>query len=114
LKKPRNSKKKENLATTDGKEDYNGLTETFFLTFVGELVEVAGSFYHGDQENAIKIAGFVLDVDDEYYYLGDTPEEITQAIRRDRVIYIQILEPINPYLDALKELEVPEDETKQN
>jgi hypothetical protein len=106
-KKPKIIKKK-----TD--DDYNGLTETFFLTFVGELVEIAGSFYHGDQEAAIKITGFVLDADDEFYYLGDTPEEISQAIRRDRVIYIQILEPLNPNLDKLRELQIPEDESGVN
>lgn len=99
------------MTTTDG--EYNGLTEPFFLTFIGELVEVAGSFFHGDQENAIKIAGFVLDADKEYYYLGDTPEEITQAIRRDRVIYIQILEPLNPALEVLKGMDIPE-EGKEN
>ena len=113
MKKLKSSKKKGSLATS-GNDDYNGLSESFFLTFIGELVEVAGSFYHGDTEAAIKIAGFVLDADEEYYYLGDTPDEITQAIRRDRVIYIQILEPVNPYLEKLKQLEIPEDETKQN
>lgn len=99
----------------DGNDgDYNGLTETFFLTFIGELVEIAGSFYHGDSEAAIKIAGFVLDADDEFYYLGDSPDEITQAIRRDRVIYIQIMEPFNIHLNALKEFKIPDDETKKN
>lgn len=98
---------------TDG-DDYNGLTETFFLTFIGELVEISGSFVDTNTKAVLKLIGFVLDADDEFYYLGDTPEEITQAIRRDKVFYIQILQPINPYLEKLKSLEIPEDETKQN
>lgn len=109
-------KKKENPKIIGNVEEdaYNGLTETFFLTFIGELVEIAGSFFHGNEEHNIKIAGFVLDVDDEYYYLGDTPEEINQAIRRDRVIYIQILEQVDPVLEILQDLEVPKDEIGKN
>lgn len=75
---------------------------------------MAGSFYHGDGENAIKTMGYILDMDDEFYYLGDDPEEIVQAIRRDKVIWIQILTPENSYKEILKELEVPDDETKKN
>lgn len=90
------------------------LNDTFFLSFVGELVEMAGSFYHGDGENAIKTMGYILDMDDEFYYLGDDPEQISQAIRRDRVIWIQILTPENSYKEILDELEVPNDETQKN
>jgi hypothetical protein len=113
LKKSNNGKslKKKVNRTTDGKLEIN---DTFFLSFVGELVEIAGSFYHGEAENAIKTHGYILDIDDEFYYLGDTPEEVTQALRRDRVIYIQVLTPANEYREILDQLEVPEDETAKN
>lgn len=75
---------------------------------------MAGSFHHGNEEAAIKTMGYLLDMDDEYYYLGDNAEEIVQAIRRDKVIWIQILQPTNMYKDMLNQMQVPEDEDKKN
>jgi len=81
---------------------------------MGELVEVAGSFYYNDAENAIKTSGYILDVDDEFFYLGDTPEEISQALRRDRIIYIQIITPKNEYRNLLDQMKVPKDDAEKN
>ena len=75
---------------------------------------MAGSFYHGEGENAIKTMGYILDMDDEFYYLGDNPEEIVQAIKKDRVIWIQVLTPENAYTEMLQSLEVPTDESAKN
>lgn len=102
---------KKSLETTDG--EYNGLTETFFLTFVGELVEILASFPHKNSELPISVIGYVLDADKEYYYLGDTPDEITQAVQRSKVVHIQIVEPFNPALAALENMDMPE-EGKEN
>lgn len=90
------------------------VVDTFFLSFIGELVELAGSFYHGEQEAALKVVGYILDMDDNYYYLGDTHEEITQAIKKDRVIYIQVLNPVNQFEEMLTQMEVPKDESQKN
>lgn len=98
----------------DFSDEKNPINETFFLTFVGEHVELAGSFYHSDQEAAIKVQGYILDIDDEYYYLGDTPEEITNAIKRDRVIYIQVIPKVNEYQQMLMEMDVPETDEEKN
>jgi hypothetical protein len=95
-------------------EETTELSETFFLTFIGELVEVAGSFYHENVEVPITIQGYILDTDKDYYFMGDTPEEITRAIRKDSVIYIQVIEDIDPLHEALKDCEVPEDERLKN
>lgn len=102
---------KKKVSPTTGKLDFN---DTFFLTFVGELVEMAGSFYHGEGENAIRTMGYILDMDDEFYYLGDNPQEIHQAIKKDRVIWIQVLTPENAYKEMLQDFEVPEDDSKKN
>lgn len=91
-------------------ENNEEIVDTFFLAFVGELV---GIVYNAGK-NAVQLSGYLLDYDDEYYYLGDSEEEITNAIKKNRVIHIQVLDPENEYQQILEELEVPEDETQKN
>ena len=96
--------------TTKKPLEPNTFSETFFLTFIGEFVEVAGSFFHGEVEVPIRIQGYILDSDDQFYFLGDTPEEISSAIRKTSVVYIEIVED-NPMKDALRDWE-PDSEVK--
>lgn len=101
------NKKNENIISPE-------LSETFFLTFIGEFVEIVGSFFHEKVEVPINIQGYILDTDNNYYYIGDSPEEITSAIRKDSVIYIQILKNVDPLEEVLRDWEVPEDERLKN
>ncbi len=75
---------------------------------------MAGTFSHAGVETDIKVQGFILDMDDEFYYLGNTPEEIVRAVKRENVVYIEILNPDNEYRAILDEMEVPKDEAEKN
>jgi hypothetical protein len=67
----------------------------FFDNFIGEEMEFMINLYvkteqaNEDgmiiQQNPLAVRGFVLDVDDEFIYLGDTADEITRFLRKDLV-----------------------------
>lgn len=50
------------------------------------------------QENPLAVRGFVLDVDDENIYLGNTADAITRFVRRDSIAGGDI---VNDQLDDL-------------
>lgn len=118
MKKPK--KKKEGpIIQMNADKDVQELTigeesETFFFSFMGEYVEICGSFYHGNDEAAIKIQGYLLDIDNVYIYLGDTPDEISNAVKKERVIWISVYTPDNEYRRILTDLEVPESDEEKN
>lgn len=99
------------------------MTETFFTTFIGEWVRVITKFRtkesmeteEGIQESQgqIMLKGYLLDFDEEYYYLGDGPNEITQAIEKKFAPIIQIEEQpkkANLFEEILDNFEVPSDD----
>lgn len=90
------------------------LSDTFHHSFVGEKVEIVAGFYQNYMEETAdsritnqapaSIQGFILDLDDDYMYLGKNPTEVSMCIRRDTVLYIEILVERNEYdviLDSL-------------
>lgn len=68
----------------------------------GGTVETMPLFYEG----------ILMDIDDEYYYLGDNPIEISHAIRKSSVVHIIINEQKTMY-DALLD-SVPNDKEDAN
>lgn len=89
---------------------------TFFLAFVGELVEMVIPLSENITEGTIKTIGFLLDYDDEYYFLGETPDEISHCVPRNnpKPRLIQVLNPENLYTEMLEEMEVPANEKERN
>lgn len=82
-------------------------SEVFLLSFVGEYVQVLtdfvlnasqvnetadGALVSEDTSHPLIVEGYMLDSDDCYIYLGPTSDQISQAIKKDRVIFIQVLE----------------------
>ena len=92
-------------------------TSLFHLSFVGELVEILMPLYRKnvqgneegimDQTIPIVVQGYILDADDEFLYLGDTPEEITKGIKREDVRYIEVIKEANPYDEVLDNMPTP-------
>lgn len=80
----------------------------FFYTFVGNYVEVVGAFYNQNQEVPLSIQGYLLDQDDEYYFLGDHPHNITHAVKIESVRYIAIYSDDDQYKKVLVEMCPPE------
>lgn len=72
--------------------------EVFLLTFIGEFVQVVSSFVmnvssNGEDmgESPLIVEGYLLDMDDDFIYMGDSPDGITRALKKDTVVFIQFL-----------------------
>lgn len=55
----------------------------------------------------IVLAGYLIDTDDEFLFLGLDPDAINQAVRRDSVVHIEIME--NPLDEIMGTLQYPKD-----
>lgn len=68
----------------------------FFLSFVGEYVQVVTSFQMLTEENPdvslpLIIEGIIMDADDTYIYMGSEVDGIKQAVRCEYVVFVQQL-----------------------
>lgn len=96
----------------------------FGLCFHGEYVEIVTSLYQKniegdetgviDQTLPIVLKGYILDMDDEYYYLGNTPEEISKAVKKEAVKYIEIISEQNVFDQILEDFPTPGTKEEQN
>jgi hypothetical protein len=91
--------------------------DTFVLAFMGEFVSIITDImiieYNQSEvqtleQNAPMIAqGFLLDIDNNFFYLGDNPLEVTQAISKNRVTMVRIDRKKSKYEEMLEELGDP-------
>jgi hypothetical protein len=94
-------------------------SEVFLLSFVGETVQVLtdfvlntsrvnedndGNLVTEDNGHPLIVEGYMLDSDDSYVYLGPTPDQISQAIKKDRIIFIQVLDNKDVLSDLMDSL----------
>jgi hypothetical protein len=98
----------------------DALDSTFFLAFIGQAVTITTTLRHtvSDEQNTESIPiffeGILLDHDDEYYYLGATPHEITQGVKKSIVAHIAILDNKSVFDAILEQIPVPTDTTEVN
>ena len=85
----------------------------FFQAFMGEYVEIAGSFVHENESMSIRIEGYLLAQDDNFFFLGKNPDEITHAIKKSNIVLIQTVTMENEYTEILNNMEIPPDNKKQ-
>jgi hypothetical protein len=91
--------------------------DLFHLTFIGEFVEILTPIYQKkiqgnedgvvDETIPVMIQGYILDMDEDRLYLGDSPEEITQSILKVDARIIRIVKMANPYDEILDSLDPP-------
>ena len=96
----------------------------FFLTFIGEYVQVTSNLMTKKQietdegvgilETPITIVGYLLDEDDKYYYMGGRPDSVSDAIKKTSVKMIQIVEFKTELDEVLDSMGEPEDEKEIN
>lgn len=82
------------------KKKSSSFSEPFALSFLGERVDILLKIFkkvtsESNEETVsttepILAWGFILDKDDEYYYLGDSPDQINKCIRITDVAAIEI------------------------
>ena len=91
--------------------------DLFYQAFIGEFVHITTkikttrSVHSPDgslEETAPMIAeGYLLDADDEYLYLGYTPESITRAVDRTEISMVDIAQEPNLYDEILDQMPDP-------
>lgn len=98
--------------------------DTFFLAFIGQLVSITvgiNSEVNFEDENGATVQslpmtyeGILLDQDSDYYYLGKSPNEIEQAVRKSRVIHIGVVEQKTLFDEILDTVQVPQKKDESN
>ena len=73
-----------------------------FDKFKGSVVQIVTKSLRGSESaggtrvvGPVIIQGYLLDEDDEYFYLGDAPEEITDAVLREQVVRMTVPMPLD-------------------
>lgn len=91
----------------------------FYNIFVGEYVifitklstkkvqQTEDQIY--EENTPIALEGFLLDMDDQYFYVGQDSDEVVSAIKRDEVIQVQITNPYDALEEALNSMPDPTD-----
>lgn len=89
----------------------NEFESLFALNFIGQEVEFLTSLRHRStqeneegifaEESPIAFRGFLLDVDEQYYYIGSSADEISKAIKKTFVIGIELVKYKNQYDEIL-------------
>lgn len=86
-------------------------TVDFTLTFLGEFVELSTLLPYSESSSTetqsvsinttLRRTGYLLDIDEYFYYLGSSATEIERAVRIDQVVEIAIVHPNTPVDDIL-------------
>lgn len=100
------------------------LDSIFYKTFIGEYVFLLTAIMtskaevHDEQmievNKPIKLLGYLLDMDSEYYYVGETPNKISQAIKIQDVCHVEIAEFRDSKDELLDRFDIPNDPTEIN
>lgn len=76
-----------------------------FDKFVGSFIHIVTASLKGSESSGgrkiigpVIITGFMLDEDEEYFYLGQSPDEITDAVKRSEVVRIYV--PLEEMMEA--------------
>lgn len=82
-----------------------------FEIFINEFVQVVTdlSMYAAseDAEQAsipLTFNGYLLDMDDEFLYLGETSVAVDKAVKRENIIFIQMLAEEDPLSQMLNDM----------
>lgn len=97
----------------------------FYEVFVGEYVQL--STHLTEQEvvetedgmefgasEPLTMMGYLVDMDDDFYFLGDEDGDIEEAVKRSEVWRIQIIDPEELIQKALENIPVPDDKDQIN
>ncbi len=58
------------------------------------------------------VHGYLVDYDDYFFYLGYEPESYDQAVKKDYIVHVELME--NPMDEILDDFETPKDEKGYN
>lgn len=97
---------------------------TFTSAFLGQQVTITVNLnqtinFQSSPEQSVEsmpifYEGFLLDEDDQFYYLGEDPIEINQAIKKVNVVHIMSIEEKDVFNQILDEMPGPVTEEEIN
>lgn len=93
--------------------DLKKASEIFWVTFVGQYVEVvckSSSEEHGQ----LVVRGYMIDIDSDYYYIGENPFEPAAVVKKDLVGIINLAQETDPATETLANMPVPEKKDEAN
>lgn len=98
------------------KREETSLENTFFASFIGEYVEVICSRGISYNNNTVPVStsGFLLDVDEEFYYLSQDGQSVSSAVKKVDVTVMEIVNQQSFATQVLQEVEVPENREDGN
>lgn len=106
--------------TTGNENEIN----TFFLAFIGQeviitvksntTVNFTDEQGHTLETMPVFYEGVLLDKDEDYYYLGAGPNEITQAVKKTEVMHIMVKPNKDIYEEVLDSMPDPESDEDVN
>lgn len=77
------------------KKSKNPFNETFAQNFIGQYMDLMINLYHSQeshneegillQKDPMAVRGYILDIDEEFIYMGDTPDGINRFVRKDLI-----------------------------
>jgi len=85
----------------------------FLTTLVGEFVEILAT-YETSAKMPLVIHGYLLDMDDDFYYIGNNPLEVRSVVKKDHVTFIEIMQTVDTNTAMLEEMPVPVKEEESN
>lgn len=87
-------------------------------TFIGEYIEflVKTSVIDDETEGVLPlpVQGYLLDMDSEFLYLGDSPLNINKFIKKDLIIYGEVTKQKTVYDQIIEQIEIPNKDDKIN
>lgn len=95
----------------------NSLNSVFYLSFIGELVEIVCSGASNTSEIGsfpVVATGYLLEIDDDYLYLSDDAETICRAVKKNVIMTVEIVRQISESEQALMNVSIPETPDKGN
>lgn len=92
-------------------QTYSLLFEIFCGSYVNIFVKnIKSSATRAGKVNNVMLAGFLLDEDEEYYFLGQTPEEVFCAVAKSEMAAMMTADE---GAELLEEIEVPDGQEVQ-
>lgn len=93
----------------------NPPSETFRTTFIGKLVKLLCSTEEGGQKDGVLLViGYLLDWDENYFYVGETLFEAEVAVKRSIVNLVELYNEKNQELEFLEKMPIPTSEEGKN
>lgn len=89
------------------------VSDVFFTTFFGQYIEMMAVLESSEVTSGVLpmvTQSYMVDADEEYYYLGSNPIEIESAVKRNAVRYIKIIEELTEEQQLLKDMPAPASE----